>query len=124
LTKAISSAEEARLALMKLKSKSGALLLMEFFAGMVSFSLEGHIVDFDGETLQVKSRGFGTVPIGYALPEIILSGFSISHFEGDFREDETDLFLSLWITRPFDECRIHICGQWPEHPKVADLKIQ
>jgi hypothetical protein len=108
---------------MKLKSKDGALVTVEFFTDFVSFSLDGYIRDFDGDNLQIAARAFGQIPIGYAVPEITIAAFNVFTFEGDFRDDDQDLFLSLWMTRPFDGCRIHICGEWPETPRITSTHV-
>ena len=123
MTNIISSTDEAREALMKLHGKSGALLSVEFSTDLIGFSLDGHIKSFDGEVLCIVARVFGLLPDGYKLPEITISGLRAWAFNGDFREDESGLFLSLFVTRAFDNCRVHIRAEWPETPDVGSMRI-
>jgi hypothetical protein len=78
-----------------------------------TFSFEGYITDFDGSTLTVEAPHVGQ----NNPPTLTLSAFEISTFDGDFREDESGMFLTLMITRPIgpsseDLYRFHLVGEW------------
>jgi hypothetical protein len=112
---------EANEALMKLKSK-GATLCVEFAVVYASFSFEGYITDLDDSTLTIDAPQFQQRPAS-----LTLSALQISTFDGDFREDEFGMFLSLMITRPIgptsDELyRFHVVGEWsPEGAKSSHI---
>lgn len=116
MTNKISSAEQAIEALIKLKTRD-ASVRVEFGAWCVNFSLDGHIADVDSDILEVRAQlESGGAPVCFTL-----SGLRVSRFEGDFREDETGMFLWLDITRPQidrpdDAIRVHITGSWSTEP--------
>lgn len=102
---------QANEALMKLKSK-GAILRVDFAVMYASFSFEGYITDLDDSTLTIDAPQFRQRPAS-----LTLSALQISTFDGDFREDEFGMFLSLMITRPIgptseDLYRFHVVGEW------------
>lgn len=112
MTNKISSAEQAKEALIKLKSK-GALLSVDFTMLFTSFSFEGYITDFDGSTLMLAASSLGKEN----PPTLTLAAWEISNFDGDFREDESEMFLRLMVTRPIgngsgDFFRFHLRGYW------------
>ena len=97
---------------MKLKSK-GASLRIDFTMTLASFSFEGYISDFDGSTLVVEAPRFGKEN----PPTFSLSALQISSFDGDFREDEFGMYLTLMITRPVlsdprEIFRFYLTGDW------------
>lgn len=99
-------------ALMKLKSK-GALLRVDFAVTFASFSFEGYIADLDDSTVVIEAPHLGQE----SPPTFTLSALQISTFDGDFREDESGMFLTLMVTRPIahsseDLFRFHIVGDW------------
>jgi hypothetical protein len=114
----ISSAEQARDAVMRLVSKEGSRVLVEVSAMYLSFSVEGRISEFDGNILRVTGEGLGCVP-----PEISIAGLLVCAFDGDFREDDSEIFLVLTITRRFDELKIHIQATWRETPSATSTRV-
>jgi len=116
LTNKISSAVEAIAALMKLRSRD-ASVHVDFAAMYLGFSFDGHISDLDDGTLTVTAvLESGDAPVSFTM-----AGLQASRFDGDFREDETGIFLLLDITRPridpsSDAIRIHIRGSWDVKP--------
>lgn len=93
-------------------------MFVEVSATHLGFSIEGRIVEFDGNILRVAGEGLGYVP-----PEISIAGLGICAFDGDFREDDSEIFLVLTITRRFDELRIHIQATWRAAPTARSTRV-
>jgi hypothetical protein len=112
LTNKISSADEAMDALMKFKSK-GASVRVDFTLQFVSLSFEGYLGELDESALEVfVAPHFEQTP-----SSLRLAALQLARFDGDFREDESSMFLSLMITRPAmdqlnDFYRFHIRADW------------
>ena len=91
---------QAKEALIKLRSR-GAAVRVEFAVLFATFSFEGYITDdFNGDSvLTLAAPKFGKE----TPPTLVLAGFEMSNFDGDFREDEDGVFLVLDITRPIGD---------------------
>jgi hypothetical protein len=99
-------------ALMKLKSK-GVLFRVEATAPLLHFDFEGYITELDDTILLMTAPQLGQ-ETGFTLT---LSGLQVWRFDGDFREDDSSMFLALDIARPtehasIDMYRVHVVGSW------------
>ena len=105
---------------MKLWSKPNAAVHVDFSSTFVNFSFDGVPNGFDGLVLTALALlRSADPPVSFAL------GLSLCAFEGRFRENETEMFLLLMITRPGidqpdDAIHITITGRWnAEAPKPS-----
>jgi len=103
---------------MKLWSKPNATVHVDFSSTFLNFSFDGIPGGFDGLTLTAAALlRSADPPVSFTL------GLTLCTFEGTFREDEAEMFLTLMISRPrLDQpdadSRIRITGRWnAEAPK-------
>jgi hypothetical protein len=121
MTNNISSADEAMLALMKVKAKSIPVRVNIAFPS-AAFSFEGLVTAVDPSGLQIW--GVGPRPALFRIAP--LSAFS---FFGEFDEGTFIISLVLAITRhglPIEDqqsAHFHLYAEWPPRPNTENTEI-